>query len=378
MHNYVKNSIEEPFRLFFPFGVFSFLISILVWLPQTWLSEWYPVLIHRTFVLNGFISFFIAGFLMTAVPKFSKTNHARPMEIASFLCVTIVCLISSLFNNILLLNIASSLQAGILLYFLLSRVRKRKENVPFSFLFIFIGLILWFSSGIFSTIYDSSIFLNLHYEGAITAIILGVGTRLIPGIFGHIEIVGQQRKVYEPAKSILSSVPLSFIFIIILFLVSYFASDFPGAVLRSIIVLYIGIRYWKLFQRPKITSALTNSIWINCWCIVISFVLKAFWIDGLIHASHAFFISGILLLCLLIATRVLQAHGPGKIELENSKYLYVITFLIIFAASTRVTAYIIERLYYRHLGYSSILLTLAVLIWSFKYLKYVFVKNLNH
>lgn len=378
MREFVKNAIVEPFRLFFPLAIISLLISVSVWVPQIWSSDWYPVLIHRTFVLNGFIGFFIAGFLMTAVPKFSKTNHAKPMEICLYLIATFSCFGASIVENSLFQNISTSLQAIVLLFFLLTRISKRKENVPFSFVFIFVGLLLWLISGVIIGVSSNNLFINLHYEGAITAIILGVGTRLIPGILGHVEIVGQQRQKYETATNLLSTIPISFIMVIVLFIISYLLSETYGSFSRTFIITYIAIRYWKILKLPKIKSALTTCIWINCWSIILSFVLKTVWPEGIIHASHAYFISGILLICLLIGTRVLQAHGPGRIELENSKYLYFITFLIILAASTRVIAYAVESLYYSHLGYSSTLIIIAVLIWSYRYLRFVSVKNKNH
>jgi uncharacterized protein involved in response to NO len=103
----------------------------------------------------------------------------------------------------------------------------------------------------------------------------------------------------------------------------------------------------------------------------LSFVIKAFWTDGLIHISHSFFINGIVLLSLLIATRVLQSHGPKDNKLEQSKILYVVSFFIVLAAATRVSAFLLPDLYLTHLAYSSIMLALGVLVWSFKYLRFV-------
>lgn len=378
MKKFLKNSQIEPFRLFFPLGILCLLASVAVWLPQLWLQDSYPVTAHRTLVLNGFISFFIAGFLMTAVPKFSKTVHARKLEVILFPIFTFMTIIFSLFENIILINLFSTAQALVLIFFLISRISKRKENVPFSFVFIFIGLILWLTSGVLGSVFNSTAFINLHYEGAIASIILGVGTRLIPGIFGHIEIVSHQRKKYENAQSILSSIPTHFLFLVLSFTASYFFPENIGAPIRALVVSFIALKYWMLYKLPRTRSALTISLWINGWTITLSFLLKTLWQEGLIHASHSFFITGIMLICILIATRVLQAHGPGDIKLENSKYLYYITFLIIFAGITRVIAYIIESLYFRHLGYSSLLVIAGVLLWSIKYLKYVLIKNDSH
>ncbi len=110
------------------------------------------------------------------------------------------------------------------------------------------------------------------------------------------------------------------------------------------------------------SSALANCLLVCSWMILVSFILSAFWQDGFIHASHKFFISGVVLLCLLIATRVLQAHGPKDKKIENKKILYVITFLIVFAGITRVIAFVLSDKYLKHLGYSAFILDLAVIL----------------
>lgn len=368
----VKN---EPFRLFFPVGVICVLLGALVWIPQIWGASNYPVLLHRYLMLNGFTASFIAGFLMTAVPRFSKTEMAHLWEIGLFLSFTLIGLFFAFMEYENASYAFSLLQASIILIFLLGRITKRKENPPYSFIFIFAGIALWMVSAMTGIFTYSEAFKNLQYEGSIAAIILGVGSRLIPGILGHSEIVQSQKAHYETTKPFLRTIPLHFIIIIFLFVASYFVRESLGSYLRSIIVITIGFTYWKLFKFPKEKTSLTWNIWLSCWLIVLSFLLKSFWAEGFIHASHIFFTCGIVLLALLVGTRVLQSHGPKDKNLENLKILYFITFLIVFAGATRVSAFLMPDLYLRHLGYSSIILILAIIIWSFRYLRYIKLSN---
>lgn len=371
LNNFLSNSRNEPYRILFPLGIIYLLWGILIWLPQVFFADSYPVLAHRYLMLNGFSASFIAGFLMTAVPKFSQTRSASYPEVYFFILVTWIGLIFAYLDRENIVFLLSSLQGVMILIFLLTRIIKRKVNPPYSFVFIFVGLILWVLSGIMCAFFDSEAFKVLHYEGSIAAIILGVGSRLIPGILGHVEIVQEQRKKYENEKPFFLTVPLHFLILIILFICSYFFNETSGNYLRTIIVMFVALYYWRLTSLPKIKSALTWCIWLSCWLIIFSFLLKSVWVNGIIHASHAFFFSGILLLTLLIATRVLQSHGPKNTKLENSKILYLVTTFIIIAGATRVSAYIMPEHYLRHLGYSSLMATLGVCIWSFKYLRYI-------
>ncbi len=375
MASFWKNTVLEPYRLFFPVGVAYLLWGSLLWLPQLWDPGAYPVLAHRYLMLNGFVASFIGGFLMTAVPKFSKTFSAKPFEVGLFFLIPpagITLAYRELEGAMLL---SSAPQALLLLIFLFSRIFHRKENPPYSFVFIFVGLFLWLFSSVLGAVTGAEVFSRLHYEGAVAAIILGVGSRLVPGILGHVEIVAAQRLSYERPVPILRTVPLAFFGLVFGFVGSYFLPDRPGSFLRALVVAYVAMRYWLLWKAPRERTALTWSIWVSSWCIIASFLLRALWQEGMIHAGHSFFITGIVLLCLLIATRVLQSHGPKQKELEDRRLLYVVTALIILAAATRVTAYLMPEHYLRHLAYSAVVLVAGVILWSVRYLRLVLVRS---
>lgn len=364
-------AFSELFRLFFPLGIIYLLFGVLLWLPQLWSPGDYPVLLHRVLLLNGFTASFIGGFLMTAVPRFSQTTHARSWEVVPYFIVTILATVSGYMDQENWANGFSALQPALLLAFILSRIFKRKQNPPYSFVFIFVGLILWFISSLMGILVDSEGFKHLHYEGSIAAIILGVGSRLIPGILGHVQIVNAQKEQYEQPKPLLSTVPWYFFMLIFSYIGSYFADETIGNWIRLIIVLIIGQFYWRLYKVPEEKTSLTWSIWFAGWLITLSFLLKAIWTDGGIHANHGFFINGIVLLSMLIGTRVVQSHGPKMKELENWKGLYIVTGLVLLASSTRVSAYLMPDSYLRHLGYSSLILAVAIAFWSQKYLRYI-------
>ncbi|MGE3611063.1 MAG: NnrS family protein [Bacteriovoracaceae bacterium] len=362
----------DPFKHFFPIGISYLLLGILIWLPQIWNPGDYPVLVHRYLVINGFTASFIAGFLMTAIPKFSQTFEARKEEMSSFILITLIGLFFAYIQDERIVFLCSTLQGIILLYFIFRRILQRKANPPYTFVFIFVALGLWITSGLMGIFSEDENIKILLYEGSITSLILGVGSRLIPAILGHSDIVLKQRKRYEKPVSLFSTLPIPFLFIVVLFVLSYLLEDIYGNYIRASVVFIIGIFFWKLWQWPKTRSALSISLWFCSWLIVSSFFLKAFWTEAPIHALHSFFINGIVLLNFLIATRVIVSHTGQDKELENSKWLYFISGMIIFAAATRVTAYLMPDHYLSHLGYSSFILSIAIVTWSLKYLKFVF------
>ena len=367
-----KNVIlNEPYRLFFPLGILLLLWGALLWVPMIWNPENYPVVLHRYLMINGFAGCFISGFLMTAIPKFSRTMTATKTEILAFMFVTAGGLAFAYRGQENLVFFFSSLQPLTIFIFMLSRILRRQENPPYTFIFIFVGLLLWFLSALGSIFFDAEVFKQLHYEGAIASIILGVGSRLIPGILGHVDIVKAQRKIYEPPNPLLKTVPLHFFLMIAGFVASYLVPHPWGQSIRALIVSIVAFSYWRIGKLPKERTALTWSLWVSGWMIVLSFILQALFEDGLIHLGHSFFITGIVLLSLLVATRVLQSHGPRDKTLEDLKTLHFVTGFILLAAVVRVSAYFMPESYSSHLAYSSLLLVAGVSVWSYRYLRYV-------
>jgi uncharacterized protein involved in response to NO len=361
---------RDPFRIFFPLGVLLLLLGILIWVPRIWDAENYPVLLHRTLVLNGFMTAFIGGFLFTAVPRFSRTEFASGREVTVLFLLIVSGLIAGFFGSERLVFLASGMTGLWILFFLIRRIRKRKANPPYSFLFLFVGLILWVISGVSSFFGAPEEMKELHYHGAVMAIILGVGSRLLPGILGHTEIVNHQKKLYEAPVPLYRTLPAGFALLMLAYICSFFLPPDLSTKVCALVVMIIGLSYWKLSQFPKEKTALTISLWICGWLIVLSYILRALWSEGMIHGSHAFFINGLVLLSFLVATRVIQSHGPQDKNLENWKGLYVVTALIFLASATRVSAYLLPERYLSHLGYASLLLLAAILIWSMKFLRF--------
>lgn len=370
MNSKATTIYNEPYRLMFPLGTLFLLWGIFLWIPQIWSQDSYPVLTHRTLVLNGFMAMFVGGFLMTAIPKFSRTQSAHKFETLSFAFMALVIIALSYTTHENLILWCSSLQAILLFSFAFRRFRITTASPPFSFVFIFVGIILWILSGIAGSLFNEVPQVSLQYDGAILAFILGIGSKLIPGILGHSEVLSPANFLKEK-KHYLKTVPSYFYLLMTLYVLSFLIELQYGNWLRFLIVIFISMKFWKLYLLPPTKTALTYSIWLSAWLILLSILLKALWLEGFIHAGHSFFINGIVLLSILVATRVLVAHGPMKKELENSKWLYVITFFVVLAAATRVSAFLMSESYYRHLAYSSFSLGLGIIIWSVLYLKFV-------
>jgi uncharacterized protein involved in response to NO len=98
-----------------------------------------------------------------------------------------------------------------------------------------------------------------------------------------------------------------------------------------------------------------------------------------IHLMHLFYISGLSLLTLMIATRVTLSHGGHGTQLEiKSKSLKVIIGLFVLAALTRMSAGFIPVLYLSHLFYAASVWIIGMLVWAVVFLPKIFKIHLNN
>ena len=336
----------------------------------------YPATWHKAIMINGFMLSFICGFLMTAVPKFTKTDYAKPWEIVvTLMSITLAALLLAC-SLVSAHYIVAGLANAVILTFVIKRFLMRQENPPYTFLFIGFSLLLWCfcnllygasNSGLLSLGVWQIAVERLLYEGVVLGLILGVGARLLPGILGWQDIVRHQKQKYEQNLPFIKVVPKNIILIAVFFYISYFLEHSfvkLAYAMRTAIVFYIAMKFWNIFRLPKKRTRLTFGIWACTWMFVVSSALPWFWQYPMSHGAHSYFIGGFSLLTLLVATRVSLAHSTQGLDLESSsKALPTIVILMVATALTRLTAIIWPRIYLSHLSYAAITWLIAVVLW---------------
>lgn len=320
----------------------------------------------------------LGGFVFTALPQFTKTN---PISFKEAIFIVSVFIISCLFLTLGQTFIFHTLIFSFLVYlmfFVVSRYFGAKENAPYSFIFlpiaIFWGMsaeLLWLINELVPTPFLESTAKYLLYNGYFLGVIAGVGIRLIPGLLGHKEIVMEQRKVYESG----AKTPHSFTFIVVLFnaflITKLFFNDFIADSLQTFWIILVGMSYWKLFKLPKARNFFGFGVWFAVWSILIGHVSTLLLSEQFTHWTHLTFVSGYLLLVVMVITRVTIAHNELGMDKEKSKWLAGIVGLIIFASLTRASAYMLPNSYTNHLAYASLLMVVAfaLLTWFLKFFR---------
>src|SRR5881275_1101106 len=82
----------DPYRIFFPLGIILGAMGVSIWpLYYYGVTEGYSGRAHALVQTNGFLYAFIAGFLLTAVPRFTGTeapSRATQIALAAILIVS--------------------------------------------------------------------------------------------------------------------------------------------------------------------------------------------------------------------------------------------------------------------------------------------------
>jgi uncharacterized protein involved in response to NO len=374
---------KDPFRIFFPLGIILAVMGLIPWTKIFWGSPVYPLALHKALMMNGFLLAFVAGFLMTAIPRFAQSNYASWREISISVGGLIAGAMALAFNFYAFHFMAAAGTLGALIVFSAKRFRTRQSNPPPTFILVGSGLLFWLLANLTLAVaelkphhvsYIRHIADDIFTHGALLSLILGIGSRLIPGILGWTKIEPTPRHDNQHPKPFLQNVPKDVWLGTLLFWLSYLAGSElgsrPAIGVRFVIVLYFAVRFWRIHRFPQHRNYLTWNIWLSAYCLCLGLGLQFFWLSGSAHALHLILIGGFSLLTITVASRVTLAHSQEGTAAEGSaKFLSLIAILLLVATFARVPAILITDSYLQHLGYAALLMILALILWLTKFFK---------
>ncbi len=317
---YTASMIRFP-QIYFSLGALCLLAGSLLWLPLLWQGDHYPVLLHRYLMLNGFVACFLGVSILR--------DHKRKGWI--YLGLFDLGLLAAFLNDENATLIVGGLQAGFLFF---QSVRHFKGISMVGHTYLTVGFLLWCLGSLWG-IYDSEKFSHLFTFLGLPLIILALGC--------------------EPKKEVSSA---SYACLLVAVVMSFLNFEWASPV-RWCALLVMFLLNWPL-RFPEVRNPLAISLWITKMVLVLSCGAMA--LDENIHMGHVVFMHGLVLLQMLLIAPYFLSHR---------KIFFVITFLVVLAAATRVSAYYLPKMYLSHLAYSALILISGILIWS----KLIFTKK---
>lgn len=346
------SSTIDPYRPLFPLGWLAGLIGVGAWLPY-WSGNlaFHPAQLHSETMTGVFLFLFAMGFLMTAVPRFSGSPPASRRELILATILGSVLLTLTSFNDRLPFHAASILTLFFGLSFVFRRLKARTHDPHPAFPFVSLGIILGLAGACILLIADwtnpSAKLLymgrQMYFQGMLLCLVLGVGSRLIPGILGWANapvIQISKPSASTPWTTMQRRVQIIVVALTLSFPLEAWLEPHLGRALRAVLITWMALAYWKIQRRPASKGYLAWSLWLAAWCLLVgSWFYTAASATYAPHAAHFIYLGGFGLMTLMIATRVTLAHGGFGLGYEvRSKAILSLTVLIVLALGLRLLA----------------------------------------
>lgn len=357
----------EPYVLLFSTGCLAGVIGLVFWIFfQFGFIQFYPRALHGNLMFFGFLWSFVAGFLMTAIPKMTSTLPAQVSEISIGVGLVFFQVVLNV-RNLTDAPVAIFLMQNVFLLFFILRRFLVNRKVPF-FGFVFIPMAFAQSIlgvALFYFYNDRNLFLQFAGEAFILNLILGLGSRLIPVISRLPNALLPNER--SNSDSLLRPV-ITLLFINIGYWCDIFDFKTVGAALRILGTLFAAIYLLKLFVKPVTWSFVGIGLKIAVVLLTLGQILSFPLLNNILAGQHFIYIGGFSMITLLVATRVMLAHGGQSLNYEiTSKRLILVILLFFLSALMRfsigndISNYIVSG--------SALLFVIALGIWFLQFFK---------
>lgn len=363
-----NNELIEPYRIFFPLGIFAAFIGVGLWafFKFRWLS-FYPMLAHANIMYFSFMWSFIIGFLMTAIPKMTSTYSTNVFELSFSVLLVFLQIVINIRNNIEFSFYIFTLQVLFLIYYLVRRFIVFKKIpfegfvfIPFAFFQIFLGLILYYTNLI--DLHKVYFFVG---EAFVCNLIFGLGSRLVP-VISRIPNALMPNDILQNTK-MNTSLLLAILFNALLIAQAFIVNNLIVDMLKFLLVAYISYSSLSIFKVPTHIGAVPVFIKLS---IIIANLVLLFQALGLksVAISHALYIGSFVMITIMIATRVMLAHGGQLLDYElKSKRVYIVGSLILVSVLSR---YMIgANITSNYLIFALVIFCLALSLWLHKFIR---------
>jgi uncharacterized protein involved in response to NO len=380
-------AFPDPYRLFFPLGLALGFAGIAIWpLMHFGLISGYWGLSHAFLQSEGFLFCFIAGFLLTALPRFTGTkNPSFGAQLLLALCVVAGAVALEL-HRYQIAHVMFFIAYVTFAVLLAKRFLKRDREPPDTFALIGYGVLAGFVAALFNMLTSFEIAplglptagKRLLTEGMTLLLVLGVGGFLGPRLLGFetmslVQVEGVAQKPKLPRRTLFA---IAGALILISILCEHLLSlgwMNPLRALIATIVIAITIEPWRL---PLAQTTLARCVWSANIMTIAGLWLAALFPAYRVDLLHVLFIGSFTLLILAVGMRVILSHGGHGLEPERKNWpLRIGLVLGSLAMLARVGARLHSESYSEHLVYASVLLLIALAIWGWRTMQLIFGAN---
>jgi uncharacterized protein involved in response to NO len=361
----------EPFRLFFPLALVLGAAGVAHWvLYTTGAIGSYLGRFHATTQTQAFLVAFAAGFLLTALPKRTRTEPASWLEIGALLALLPIVSLATLLDAQVIGQIAYAAALLVIAQFAIRRfvARAAGRRPPASFALVPIGLVAGLvgaaltSAGLAESApaWTLAMGRRLAYEGVFTCLALGIGAFFLP-LAGR----GEGAPDLDKGKKLAVIAYLGAGLLIVAGLVVEVAgAPRIGALLRGVVALAV-LLVSGAYRPPTRPGANRWLVWISAWAIPIGLLGAAVFPDHRVESLHVMFVGGFGLLAFTVSAHVALGH-TGQEAAQAGRPWPVLAFGALFAGAMamRVSVTAVPEHYFGWLGTAASLWLAGATAWA--------------
>jgi uncharacterized protein involved in response to NO len=352
---------SEPFRLFFPIGVVLAWVGIGHWLLyDLGITRTYSCLLHGLVQMQGFMMAFAVGFLLTAIPRRTRTPPPSASEMSLLAAALIATAAAAVAERWIAAEVAYLAIFALLLRFAVTRLRAADARrppaafvlIPFAILHGIVGGVLLLAAtlpGVPASLMGLGRL--LVEQGVFLCLVVGVGSLVLPLMAGApppADLDASPRERWKALGYAAAGVVLGGSFGL-----EYAGWERLAPLLRGAVVaagLGLGGGVWRPPQKPGLHRRL---VWLAAWLVPAGLVVSALWPSYRVPALHIVFIGGFSLMAFGVATHVAFSHlGLEGLAAGRPRAIIVLgaSFLLALAARLAADA---SGTYFDHLGWAA-------------------------
>lgn len=331
-----------------------------------------PSFQHPRLMIFGFGVAFVTGFLGTAWPRHVESRPMRSWELTALVLLWFAAQIAWLLNRYQIGDLLIGAQLLFLLSFLLQRSLAGKDRAPPGLWIACLGPLLgWVGACLISLTFGSAsgttyaLARLFSWQGMLLLPLMGVGAIIYPRFFPE---SGTARND-NPEHSLRTLIAVALV-------VASFLIEAIGWLRFGNALRFAAVLWWAMIAFPIVVhgSAASTRAWalrVGLGCIAASFLIRAIWPGPGYAMEHLMFLAGFGLTMTLVAERVTLGHAdcpPGP--REKSRRWQWLAWLLLVAASTRMSADIKASLIVSHHSYAALIWIGVLVAWAWPLLRH--------
>jgi len=339
--------VRDPYRTLFPVGVAFAVVGTGVWALAPVAGIPYPGTLHASLMIEGFELAFVSGFLLTILPRLTRTDPVGPRGIGAPLLLLLAFGAAALAGQAAVAHGCALALLLLLAAVLVGRMRARRNDPPEEIAFVPFGLALGIAGAAMQTASAAGIFVEPSFRlgirllslGMILAFVLGFGTLLVP-TFLEIKdplVIPRIARPHERPRRRLLYAALGTA-LLLTFVAEAAGARTLGAVGRAVVTSALLGFGWKIWRRPGRRTFPATVLWTAGWMIGAGVWAAALLPHHEIAALHVLLIGGYGTLTLAIASRVVVTHGGHGPDREGRLVTPVRAALLALAMAARLVA----------------------------------------